>query len=127
MKNPIKTNNAPQAIGPYNQAIEAASFVFVSGQIPFDKDGNLVSDDVKKQTLQCLKNIESILKENGLAKDSIVKTTIFLKDMNDFVLVNEEYANFFEGTIYPARATVEVARLPKDVKIEIEAIAIKDK
>lgn len=126
MKEPIKTSNAPQAIGPYNQAIAVLPFIFVSGQIPFDKDGNLVSDDVKEQTLQCLSNIENILKESGLDINSIVKTTIFLKNMNDFTAVNEKYADFFKGTIYPARVTVEVARLPKDVKIEVEAIAYKD-
>ncbi len=123
MKKIIKTINAPQAIGPYNQGIVTSQLIFISGQIPFDINGILVSDDIKKQTNQCLTNIENILKEINLNKNNIVKTTIFIKDMNDFVKINEEYSNFFEGSIYPARSTVEVCRLPKDVKIEIEAIA----
>ncbi len=124
MKESIKTNDAPQAIGPYNQGIITSQFIFLSGQIPFDLKGNLISDDIKKQTLQCLTNLENILKTKKLDKSCIVKTTIFLKDMNDFTLMNEEYSKFFNDTIYPARSTVEVSRLPKDVKIEIEAIAI---
>jgi 2-iminobutanoate/2-iminopropanoate deaminase len=124
MKESIKTNDAPQAIGPYNQGIITSQFIFLSGQIPFDLKGNLISDDIKKQTLQCLTNLENILKTKKLNRSCIVKTTIFLKDMNDFTLMNEEYSKFFNDTIYPARSTVEVSRLPKDVKIEIEAIAI---
>lgn len=123
MKKVIKTENAPQAIGPYNQGVMTSQLIFVSGQIPLNTDGDLVSDDVKKQTLQCLNNIENILKEAGKDRNNIIKTTIFLKDMNDFSSVNETYGEFFNGTVYPARATVEVSRLPKDVKIEIEAIA----
>lgn len=123
MKKVIKTDKAPQAIGPYNQAVMTSQLIFVSGQIPFAPDGKLISEDVQEQTHQCLKNIENILKEAGTDKNNIIKTTLFLKDMNDFTLVNETYAAFFKGTIFPARATVEVSRLPKDVKIEIEAIA----
>ena len=126
MKKSIKTQNAPQAIGPYNQGIITSQFIFLSGQIPFDTNGNLISDNIKKQTNQCLTNLENVLKAEQLDKNSIVKTIIFLKDMNDFSLVNEEYSSFFDGTIYPARSTVEVSRLPKDVKIEIEAIAVKE-
>ena len=126
MKTIIKTNNAPQAIGPYNQGIITSQLIFLSGQIPFDSNGNLISDDIKKQTNQCLTNLENVLKAELLDKNNIVKTTIFLKDMNDFFLVNEEYSAFFKDTIYPARSTVEVKRLPKDVKIEIEAIAVKE-
>lgn len=125
MKEIIKTKNAPQAIGPYNQGIITSELIFISGQIPFDINGILVSEDIKKQTLQCLTNIENILKEINLSKNNIIKTTIFLKDMDDFIKINEEYSIFFEGSIYPARSTVEVSRLPKDVKIEIEAIAVK--
>ena len=125
MKKIIKTNKAPQAIGPYNQAIISSQFIFVSGQIPLDQDGKLVSDDIQRQTLQCLNNIESILKEIKIDKSNIVKTTIFLQNIEDFLTVNEVYANFFKGTLYPARSTIEVSRLPKDVKIEIEAIAVR--
>ncbi len=126
MKKIIKTDNAPQAIGPYNQGIITSQLIFISGQIPFEMNGALISDDIKKQTNQCLINIENILKEINLNKNNIVKTTIFIKDLNDFVKINEEYSKFFEGSIYPARSTVEVSRLPKDVKIEIEAIATKN-
>jgi 2-iminobutanoate/2-iminopropanoate deaminase len=126
MKKIINTKNAPQAIGPYNQGIITSQYIFLSGQIPFDKDGNLISDNIKSQTKQCLENLENILKSENLDKNNIVKTTIFLKDMNDFLSVNEEYSSFFNDTIYPARSTVEVNRLPKNVKIEIEAIAIKN-
>ncbi|OHD08013.1 MAG: hypothetical protein A2086_02080 [Spirochaetes bacterium GWD1_27_9] len=123
MKKNIKTNNAPQAIGPYSQGIICGNLVFVSGQSSLTKEGTLISGDIKEQTLLTLKNIEEILKEAGTDKTKIVKVTIFLKDMNDFSQVNEVYAKFFENTIFPARSTVEVARLPKDLKIEIEAIA----
>jgi 2-iminobutanoate/2-iminopropanoate deaminase len=123
LKKPIISENAPKAVGPYSQAIQFGNMIFVSGQIPFTKEGILISSEIKEQTLQCLKNIESILKEAGFNKNDILKITIFLKDMNDFPLVNEVYGVFFEGIIFPARSTVEVARLPKDVKIEIEAIA----
>lgn len=125
MKEIIKTKNAPQAIGPYNQAIITSQLIFISGQIPFDMNGILISDDIKKQTVQCLTNIENILKEINLNKNNVVKTTIFIKDMNDFGKINDVYSNFFEGSIFPARSTVEVSRLPKDVKIEIEAIAFR--
>ena len=125
MKKIINTKNAPQAIGPYNQGIITSQLIFLSGQIPFNQDGNLIGNNIKKQTKQCLINLENILKTENLNKNNIVKTTIFLKDMNDFSAVNEAYSSFFKNTIYPARSTVEVSRLPKDVKIEIEAIAIK--
>jgi 2-iminobutanoate/2-iminopropanoate deaminase len=124
MKERIHTDNAPQAIGPYNQAIVANGMVYVSGQIPFTEGGVLVSDGIRQQTRQSLTNIQLILEKAGTGKEKIVKTTIFLQDMNDFSSVNEEYAAFFEGTVYPARATVEVSKLPKDVKVEIEAIAL---
>ena len=126
MKKSINTKNAPQAIGPYNQGIITSEYIFLSGQIPFDKNGNLISNNIKLQTRQCLENLDNILKSIKLDKNCIIKTTIFLKDMNDFLSVNEEYSLFFNDTIYPARSTVEVNRLPKDVKIEIEAIAIRN-
>ena len=126
MKKIIKSENAPAAIGPYSQGIETSNLFFLSGQIPLDRAGNIISQNIEEQAKQCLANIESILKEAGLSKSDIVKTTIFLKDMNDFSRVNEIYGKFFEGTIFPARSTVEVARLPKDAKIEIEVIASRN-
>ncbi len=124
MKKVICTKEAPGAIGPYSQAIEANGFVFVSGQTPLSPStGEIVSDDVKEQTKQSLDNVKTILQARGLNVEHIVKTTIFLKDMNDFNAVNEVYANAFNGS-YPARSCVEVARLPKDVRVEIEAIVV---
>lgn len=124
MKKIISTNNAPQAIGPYNQAIQHNNMLFISGQIPFTPDGKPVEKKIKIQTEQCLTNILSILQEAGLDKNNIVKTTVFLKNMADFPEFNDAYSNFFNGCDYPARSTVEASKLPKDVDIEIEAIAI---
>ena len=123
MKQTIKSDNAPKAIGPYNQAVRAGNFLFISGQIPFTPDGSLAGTTIEIQTAQCLSNIEAILKEAGMDKNNIVKVGIFLKSMDDFSKVNEIYGKFFEGTEFPARSTVEVSRLPKDVNIEIDAIA----
>ncbi len=123
MKIQIISQNAPQAIGPYSQAIRTGNLLFISGQIPLDKDGNLVEGSIETQTNQCLNNISEILKTSGLKIDNVVKTTIFLKDISNFTEVNKIYGNFFEGTIFPARSTVEVSRLPKNVDIEIEVIA----
>ncbi len=118
----VTSSNAPAAIGPYSQAVRYDNMVYTSGQIPFTKDGNLISDDVQQQTRQCLENLKSILEEAGSSLKKVIKCTIFIKDMNDFSKINEIYAEFLEGT-FPARSCVEVARLPKDVLIEIEAIA----
>jgi 2-iminobutanoate/2-iminopropanoate deaminase len=124
-KNFVATNDAPAAIGPYSQAVEVKGTLYVSGQIPFDpKTMTLVSEDIAEQTKQSLANIKAIITEAGYKVEDIVKCQCFLKDMNDFVAMNEVYADFFEDH-KPARAAVEVARLPKDVKIEIDAIAIK--
>lgn len=121
----ISTNKAPQAIGPYSQAIRVDGFLFLSGQIPLDPDtGGVVEKDIRLQTQQVLKNIQGILEEEDYSLTNIVKTTIFIKDMNDFPVINEEYSQFMQGH-KPARSTVEVSRLPKDVMIEIEAIAKK--
>lgn len=120
----IHTDNAPAAIGPYSQAIKAGNLLFVSGQVPFvPATGEIVEGDVKAQTAQSLKNLQAILKEAGADFSNVVKTTVFIKDMNEFAQVNEVYAEYF-GENKPARACVEVARLPRDVKVEIELIAV---
>jgi 2-iminobutanoate/2-iminopropanoate deaminase len=118
----ISTSDAPSAIGPYSQAVKSGSLVFLSGQIALDTSGNIVSDDVQAQTHQVMKNIAAILKAVQADYSAIVKTSIFLKDMNDFSAVNAVYASYFSGD-FPARETVEVSRLPKDVRVEISVIA----
>lgn len=125
MSEKIKVNclEAPAAIGPYSQAIKIGNMVFTSGQIPFTKDGNLVSENVEEQARQSLQNVESILKEAGSSLEQVIKCTVFIKDMNDFPKINQVYAEFFQEP-FPARSCVEVARLPKDVLVEIEAIAL---
>lgn len=127
MKQIISTHLAPKAIGPYSQAIIAPKLelVFLSGQIPLDpKTMELVGDDVLAQTEQVLLNMKAVLEASGCGFQDVVKTTIFLKSMDDFATVNEVYARFFTEN-QPARSTVEVARLPKNVKVEIEAIAVR--
>ncbi|SCY84129.1 RidA family protein [Alkaliphilus peptidifermentans] len=125
MSEVINTQKAPAAIGPYSQAIKAGNMLFVSGQIPFVPETmELVSEDVKEQTKQSLENLKGILEEAGFSLNDVVKTTVFIKDMNEFALINEVYATYFIDN-KPARACVEVARLPKDVKVEIDAVAIK--
>ena len=120
----ILTDRAPAPIGPYSQAILAGTFVFTAGQIALDPaTKNLVEGDIKIQTEQVLKNVEAILNAAGTSMKNVVKTTVFLKDMKEFAQMNEVYAKFFSESA-PARSTVEVARLPKDVKVEIEAIAV---
>ncbi len=120
----ISTSKAPAAIGPYSQAIKANGFLFCSGQIPLIPETmELIEHDITKQTQQVLQNLEAVLQEASSSKNEVVKTTIFLADFNDFTIVNEIYGQFF-GEHKPARATVEVSRLPKDVLIEIECIAI---
>ena len=120
----IQTDDAPQAIGPYSQAIEANGMIFVSGQIPLDKDGNIIGEeDVEVQTNQVIQNLNEVLKAAGSSLDKIVKSTIYLSSMEDFAKVNEVYAAYFQKH-KPARATVEVSRLPKDVLVEIDCIAI---
>lgn len=118
----INTEKSPQALGPYSQGVVTGNLIFVSGQIPLDADGKLVSEDIQEQTRQCLRNISHILEETGSSLDKVIKTTIYLADMDDFPRVNEAYAGFFTDP-YPARSCVEVSRLPRDGKIEIEAIA----
>lgn len=124
MKEIISTENAPGAIGPYSQAVKAGNMIFCSGQIPIDpKTGEFVSDDVAEQTEQVLRNLNAVLEAAGSSLNNVVKTTVFLADMNDFVVMNEVYARFFSEN-KPARATVQAARLPKDARVEIDCIAI---
>jgi len=123
-KKVVQTEKAPKAIGPYSQAIQAGNFLFLSGQIPIDpKTGELVKGDIRKQTQQVLENIKGILESQGLGMENVVKSTIFLKDIANFNQVNEVYATYFPSSP-PARSTVEVAKLPRDADIEIEALAI---
>ena len=123
MKNIISTEKAPKAIRPYSQAVDKDGFIFVSGQLPIDETtGAFAGEDIASQAKQSLQNIKYILEEAGLEMKDISKTTILLKNIEDFAVVNEIYGQFFKAP-YPARATYEVARLPKDALIEIEAIA----
>ena len=127
MKTVINTNGAPQAIGPYSQAIKANGFLFVSGQIPLDPvSGQIVYGGVESQTYQVLNNLKAILAHEGLTCDDVVKASVFLKDMEDFAVVNKVYAKYFVNEP-PARACVQVAKLPRDVSVEIEVIAVYDK
>ena len=120
----IHTHSAPEAIGPYSQAIAAGDFLYVSGQIPIDPaTGNIVEGGIQAQSRQSLTNVKAILEEAGLTMDAVLKTTVFLSDMNNFAAMNEVYATFFTEGSFPARSAVEVARLPKDALVEIEVIA----
>lgn len=120
----VQTDQAPQAIGPYSQAIELGDLIFTSGQIPLTPAGQLVEGDIAAQTHQVLQNLQAVLKAAGSDLDQVVKTTLFIKDMNQFQAINAVYGEYFHEH-QPARSTVEVARLPRDVGIEIEAIARK--
>ncbi|MEX2534129.1 MAG: RidA family protein [Trueperaceae bacterium] len=119
----ISTPNAPAAIGPYSQAIRVDPLLFTSGQIPLLPDGTLVEGDVRAQTRQVLENLRAVLEAGGSSLEQVVKCTCFLADMNDFAVMNEVYGEFF-GSDPPARSAVQVARLPRDVAIEIEAVAL---
>lgn len=124
IKEIIKTGKAPGAIGPYSQAVKTDDLIFVSGQIPFTAENReLISDNIEEQTRQVLKNIKEILEAAGVSLSRVVKTTIFTRDLDQFDAVNEIYAEFFKEE-YPARTFVEVSRLPRNAKIEIEAIAM---
>ena len=123
-KKVIHTDKAPKAIGPYSQAIQAGSFLFLSGQIPLDpKTGELVKGDIRQQTKQVLENLKGVVESEKLEMEDVVKVTIFLKDIGNFNQVNEVYATYFPSSP-PARSTVQVAKLPRDAEIEIEAIAL---
>ena len=119
----IHTKQAPAAIGPYSQAVKTGNLLFVSGQIPIDPEtGNVIIGGIEAATHRVMKNIEAILEEAGYSFNNIVKTTIFIKSMDDFAKINAVFASYFKGD-YPARETVEVSRLPKDVEVEISVIA----
>jgi 2-iminobutanoate/2-iminopropanoate deaminase len=123
MRQAVSTQSAPAAIGPYSQAVRAGNLLFVSGQVPIDPaTGNLVPGDIAAQTRRVFQNIGEILKAAGTSFDAVVRTTVYLMDMNDFAAMNEVYATFFTAPA-PARATVQVARLPKDARVEIDVIA----
>ncbi len=125
MKQVIQTNNAPQAIGPYSQAIMAGDTLYVSGQIPvIPATGVIVSDKVEEQARQVMENVKAVVEAAGLTLDHVVKTNVFIKNMDDFANINAVYSEYFKENC-PARACVEVARLPKDVLLEMDAIAVK--
>lgn len=120
---PVSTTNAPAAIGPYVQGMIINGLFYSSGQIPLNPEGVMVEGSIEEQTHQVFANLKAVLEEAGSSLSQVVKTTVFIKDMNDFVVLNEIYAKHF-GDHKPARSTVEVARLPKDAKVEIEVIAV---
>ena len=124
MKQPISTDRGPKAIGPYSQAIKANGFIFISGQIALDpKTNQLVEGDIRVQTERVLENLKGIVEAAGSSLERVVKTTVYLKDIADFAAMNEVYARYFPANP-PARATLEVARLPRDARVEIELIAM---
>ena len=124
MKQAISTADAPKAIGPYSPAVRAGQMVFISGQVPIDPaTGNLIDGDIAAQTRRGFDNLGALLKAAGLSYANVVRTPVFLADMNDFAAMNQTYATFFSEP-YPARSTVQVSRLPKDARVEIDVIAI---
>ncbi|MCD7841760.1 MAG: RidA family protein [Lachnospiraceae bacterium] len=124
MKKAISTDKAPAAIGPYSQAIETNGFVFTSGVIPVNPATGVIPEGVEAQAEQAFSNMAALLEASGTGVEQVIKTTVFIKEMNDFGKINEIYAKYFTG-VFPARSCVEVARLPKDVLLEVEAIAVK--
>ncbi len=126
MKKVITTQKAPAPIGPYNQAILNGNTLYTSGQIALDPDtGNLILDDIKTETRQVMENMKAVLEAAEMNFDNVVKTSIFIGDMNDFAAINEVYGSYFDNATAPARETVQVARLPKNVNVEISMIAMK--
>ncbi|MCL4847006.1 MAG: RidA family protein [Acidobacteria bacterium] len=127
MRDVVSTDGAPKAIGPYSQAVRAGSLVFLSGQIPLDPStGELVGGDIAAQTHRVMRNLDEVLRAAGLSFDHVVRCTIYLKDLSDFGVVNEVYGSYF-STPAPARTTIEVSRLPRDARIEIDAFAVADR
>ena len=124
----IKTKNAPDPVGPYNQAIRAGNFIYCSGQIAINPETNKIDciGNIEKETIQVLKNLKSVLNAGGANTDDVIKTTIFLTDLNNFNIVNSIYSEFFNGNNAPARACVEVSSLPKGVSVEIDCVAYND-
>ncbi|MGC1204075.1 MAG: RidA family protein [Flavobacteriaceae bacterium] len=126
MKKIITTSKAPAPIGPYNQAVLSGNTLYTSGQIAFNPEtGALVLDDIKTETTQVMNNLKAVLKAADMSFNNVVKTSIFISNMDDFTLINEVYGSYFDDATAPARETVQVARLPKDVNVEISMIAIK--
>lgn len=124
-KRSVLTEKAPKALGPYSQAIVAGDFIFTAGQVPIDPQTGKVVDGIEAQTKQSMENIKAILQAAGSGLDKIVKTTIFVNNLNDFTKINQVYGSFFSD-VPPARSTIQVARLPLDVGVEIEAVALKE-
>ena len=125
MKKIIKTENAPKPIGPYNQAVIAGNYMFISGQIALNpKSGELITDEIKRETTQVMENLKAILSEVSLTFENVVKTTIFLSSMDDFAAVNEIYGSYLNDSTAPARETVQVSKLPVGVNVEISMIAM---
>jgi 2-iminobutanoate/2-iminopropanoate deaminase len=122
-KDAIRTEGAPDAVGPYSQGVRSAKLVFTSGQLPKPVDGDLITDDIACAARHCLENVQAVLESGGATMADVVKVTVFLTDMDDFAAVNSVYTEFFPEP-YPARSCIEVARLPKDAPIEIEAVAV---
>ncbi len=127
MKKIIKTNQAPAPIGPYNQAVLTGNMLFISGQIALNPEtGELETEELQKETIRVMENLKAILAEAGMDFENVIKTSIFISDMNNFAKINEIYATYFNAETAPARETVEVANLPKFVNVEISAIAVKE-
>ena len=124
MKSILISSKAPKPVGPYSQAVSFGEFIYSSGQVGLNSEGKFVFDDVQDQTKQTLENLKSILEDNGSSLENVIKTTVYLRDMNDFKPMNEIYAEYF-GSSLPARSTVAVVGLPLDAKVEIEVIAFK--
>lgn len=124
MKTILNSDKSPKPIGPYSQAVGFDKLIFTSGQIALDTKGNIVSQEIADQTCQVIRNLKNILEDNGSSLENVIKTTVYLKDMIDFNSMNEVYNEYF-GSSMPARSTVEVSRLPKDVRVEIEVIAFR--
>ena len=119
----IKTDKASLPAGPYNQAVSIGNLIYTAGQIPLDRQGNMVPGGIKEQTQQVIENLIAVLSQGGSSLDKVVKATVFLKDLNDFAGMNEVYAKYFKGETAPARSTLQVSRIPKDSLVEIEVVA----